>query len=66
MPNKIIKLAAKERVDLDEHLRSTEVIQPKNKPAKVKKFEDKQLDEALKYLRSQIQTASRTGQKKAG
>lgn len=66
VPNKIIKLAAKERVDLDEHLRSTEVIQPKNKPAKVKKFEDKQLDEALKYLRSQIQTASRTGQKKAG
>ncbi|HEY7328254.1 MAG TPA: S41 family peptidase [Gemmataceae bacterium] len=69
VPNKIIKLSAKERVDLDEHLRSTEVIQPKNpknKPTQAKKFEDKQLDEALKYLRNQISTASRAGQKKAG
>ncbi len=66
VPNKVIKLSAKERVDLDEHLRSTEVIQPKNKPTQVKKFDDKQLDAALKYLRNQIQTASTAGQKKAG
>jgi C-terminal peptidase prc len=66
VPNKVIKLAAKDRVDLDEHLRSTEVIRPKNKPAEVKKFDDKQLDAALKYLRNQIQTASTAGQKKAG
>jgi carboxyl-terminal processing protease len=66
VPNKVIKLSAKDRADLDEHLRSTEVIQRKDKPAQVKKFEDKQLDEALKYLRNQIRTASRAGQKKAG
>jgi len=66
VPNKVIKLPAKERVDLDEHLHSTEVIRPKNKPAEVKKFDDKQLDAALKYLRNQIQTASTAGQKKAG
>ncbi len=66
VPNKVIKLSAKDRVDLDEHLRSTEVIQPKNKPTQVKKFDDKQLDAALKYLRNQIQTASTAGQKKAG
>jgi len=66
MPQKIIKLPAKERVDLDEHLHGTEVIRPKNKPAEGKKFEDKQLDAALKYLRGQISTASRSGLKKAG
>jgi carboxyl-terminal processing protease len=66
VPNKVIKLSAKERDDLMEHQRTIEIIQPRNKPAKVKKFDDIQLDEALKYLRSQIQTASRAGQKKAG
>ncbi|HTU91118.1 MAG TPA: S41 family peptidase [Gemmataceae bacterium] len=66
VPNKVIKLTAKERADLDEHMHTTEIIQRKDKPAEVKKFEDKQLDEALKYLRGQIRTASRTGLKKAG
>ncbi|MGH7174699.1 MAG: S41 family peptidase, partial [Gemmataceae bacterium] len=66
MPNKVIKLTAKERVDLDEHLHGTEIIKRKDKPAEVKKFEDKQLDAAMKYLRGQISTASRTGGKKAG
>jgi carboxyl-terminal processing protease len=66
IPNKIIKLSAKERGDLDEHLHATEVIHPKNKPVETKKFDDKQLDEALKYLRNQIRTASRAAQKKAG
>jgi carboxyl-terminal processing protease len=65
-PDKIIKLSAKEHLDLEEHLRATEVIQPKDKPAKAKKFEDKQLDAALQYLRGQINTASRDGRKKAG
>ncbi|HZV03805.1 MAG TPA: S41 family peptidase [Gemmataceae bacterium] len=63
IPNKILKLSAKDRVDLEEHLTAASVIQRKDKPAEVKKFEDKQLDEALKYLRGQIQTA-RAGVKK--
>jgi carboxyl-terminal processing protease len=66
MPNKVIKLTAKERGDLDEHLHNSEVIKRKDKPAEVKKFEDKQLDAALKYLRGQINTASRNALKKAG
>jgi carboxyl-terminal processing protease len=57
VPNKVIKLTAREHDELFEHLRDTEIIQRKDKPAEVKKFEDKQLDAALKYLRSQIQTA---------
>ncbi len=65
-PNKIIKLSPKEHVDLEEHLHSAEVIRPKVKPGEAKKFEDKQLDEALRYLRGQISTASRDGTKKAG
>lgn len=65
-PNKVIKLTTKQHLDLEEHLRDTEVIQPKDKPAKAKKFDDKQLDAALQYLRGQISTASRAGLKKAG
>jgi C-terminal peptidase prc len=67
-PDEVVKLTAKERVDLDEHLRNVEVIRPKNKPApaKEKEFKDRQLDEALKYLRGQINMASRTPRKKAG
>ncbi|HEY7425132.1 MAG TPA: S41 family peptidase [Gemmataceae bacterium] len=65
-PDAAIKLTAKERVDLDEHLHATEVIRPKGKPAPVKEFKDRQLDEAMKYLRGQINTASRTQRKKAG
>jgi carboxyl-terminal processing protease len=66
IPDKIVKLSAKERVELDEHLHESEVIRPKGKPAPAKKFEDKQLDEALKYLKSQINIASRDPDKKAG
>jgi carboxyl-terminal processing protease len=65
-PNKVIKLSPHEHVDLEEHLHATEVIRPKNKPAEAKKFEDKQLDAALQYLRGQISTASRDRVKKAG
>jgi carboxyl-terminal processing protease len=57
VPNKLIKLTAREHDELYEHLHATEVIQRKDKPPEAKKFEDKQLDAALKYLRSQIQTA---------
>ena len=68
VPDTIIKLSAKERVELDEHLHSTEVIRPKDKPAaaKDKEFKDKQLDAALDYLRGQIKMASRSADKKAG
>jgi len=65
-PDEVIKLPAKDRVDLDEHLHATEVIRPKNKPVAAKEFKDKQLDEALKYLRGQIKMASRVPEKKAG
>jgi carboxyl-terminal processing protease len=57
VPDKAIKLTAREHDELFEHLHATEVIQPKGKPSEAKKFEDKQLDAALKYLRSQLQTA---------
>jgi C-terminal peptidase prc len=66
MPNRVIKLTGKERMELDEHLHCTEVIQRKDKPALPKKFEDRQLDAALKYLRNQISTTARSGLKKAG
>ncbi len=65
-PDKVVKLTAKERVDLDEHLHSTEVIQRKNKPSATKEFKDKQLDAALEYLRGQIKMAARSPEKKAG
>lgn len=57
VPNKVVKLTARERDELFEHLHAAEVIQPKNKAVEPKKFEDKQLAEALKYLRDQIRTA---------
>lgn len=59
IPQKIVKLTAKEREDLSEYLHSTEIIQPKGKPPEAKKYQDKQLEEALKYLRSQIRTAKK-------
>jgi carboxyl-terminal processing protease len=66
-PDKLVKLSVKERVDLDEHLHSSEIIQPKGKPAadkekekdKEKEFKDRQLEAALDYLRGQIKMASR-------
>jgi carboxyl-terminal processing protease len=57
MPDKIVKLTSKERGDLQEHLRDTEIIQPKGRktpPKEKAEFKDKQLDAALEYLRSQI------------
>ena len=57
-PDKVIKLTSKERRDLEEHLRNSETIMPKGK-SKTKKFEDRQLEAALEYLRGQIKMASR-------
>ena len=58
-PNKdyVLKLSRKEREDLAEHLRNTEIIARKDgkAPAKEKtEFKDRQLDMALKYLRSEV------------
>jgi C-terminal peptidase prc len=54
-PDKVVKLTSKERGDLQEHLRNTEIIHPKGKTPKEKtEFEDKQLNAALDYLRSYI------------
>jgi C-terminal peptidase prc len=67
LPDKIIKLTAKERGDLDEHLNDSAVIRPKGKPAPAKpEFKDKQLDSALDYLRGQIKMAGGVTIKKAG
>lgn len=66
IPNEAIPLSRKDREDLQEHLRDTEIIQPKVKPsgsAEKPKFEDKQLDAALKYLKSQIKIAGIPGAK---
>ena len=57
-PDKVIKLTGKERRDLAEHQRKTETIEPKGK-SKLEKFDDRQLDAALEYLRGQIKLASR-------
>ncbi len=60
-PDKVVKLSDKERRDLDEALHDAEIIQRKDRPAKERKpeFKDRQLDEALNYLRDQIRTAAR-------
>lgn len=65
-PDKVIKLSAKERVDLDEHLHSTEVIRRKAKASSGKEFKDQQLEAALEYLRGQIKMAGRSPLQKAG
>jgi C-terminal processing protease CtpA/Prc len=67
-PDVVIKLTPKERDDLFEHQRNQEVILPKGQSPKTKKpeFKDRQLDEALKYLRSQINMTANLPGKKAG
>lgn len=60
IPNETVPLTAKEREDLQDHMRDSEIINPKGKPIKPSdkpKFDDKQLDAALKYLKSQIKIA---------
>ena len=59
-PDNIIELSGNERRALAESLRKAETIYPKGK-SKQKKFEDRQLEAALEYLRGQI--ASRASSK---
>ena len=69
IPDKVVKLTAKEREDLGEAQRDAEIIPRPDRPAKVNKsnFKDRQLDSALEYLRGQIKMASRVPpRKKAG
>jgi carboxyl-terminal processing protease len=63
-----LKLSRKERDDLFEHQRDIEIIHRHDKEGdkEVKDFKDRQLDMAVEYLRSQINTASRGSSKKAG
>jgi C-terminal peptidase prc len=66
MPDKLVKLTPKEREDLAEAQRNAEIIQRPDKPAKKSDFKDRQLEEALEYLRGQIKMAARVPSKKAG
>jgi carboxyl-terminal processing protease len=68
MPDKEVKLSRKEREDLADAQRDAEIIIRKGVPPKETKteFKDKQLDEALNYLRNQIKLGARTPQKKVG
>lgn len=54
-----IELSRKERDDLFEHLRNSEIIAAKDKPAKKPEteFKDKQLDAALKYLQDKARAS---------
>jgi C-terminal peptidase prc len=62
-----VPLSRKDRYDLDEHLRDAEVIRQPDKPAPAKsEFKDTQLERALEYLHSQINTAAKAEPKKAG
>ncbi|MSR30745.1 MAG: S41 family peptidase [Gemmataceae bacterium] len=68
-PDLEIKLSRKERDDLMEHHREIEIIHkkiPSGTPGEKKEFKDKQLDEALNYLRENISTAKESPAKKAG
>jgi C-terminal peptidase prc len=59
IPDRVIKLTAKERRDLAEHQHSLETIErPDRRGKNAKPFKDRQLDAALEYLRDKIDTAS--------
>jgi len=64
-PDRVIKLTPKEREDLAEHQRDSEIIQARGRPTVKEKteFKDRQLDDALDYLRGQIKMAARVGRK---
>jgi len=56
-PDKVVKLGAKERGDLQDHLRDLEIIQPKGRTTSKEpkpEFKDKQLEAALDYLHKEI------------
>jgi C-terminal peptidase prc len=67
-PDFVVKLTPKERDDLAEHQRNSEIITRKDKPGSEPRaeFKDRQLEKALEYLRTQIKTAARVPAKKAG
>lgn len=59
-PDRVIKLPRSEMGTLYDHLHDAEVIRSgASKEPKKTEFKDRQLDEALKYLRGQIKTAAR-------
>jgi C-terminal peptidase prc len=65
-----VKLAPKERDELEDYLHKLETIPRRDLPAKETKetkteFKDQQLDAALRYLRDQIKLAARAPAKKA-
>jgi C-terminal peptidase prc len=64
----LLKLTPKERDELFDHLRDTEIIARRDAPSKEVKpeFKDKQLEMALEYLRKQIKTVARQPAPKAG
>jgi carboxyl-terminal processing protease len=64
-PDRVVKLSDKERKALDDALHDAEVIARRDLPPREPKpeFKDKQLDEALSYLRDQIRTAGKLGAK---
>jgi C-terminal peptidase prc len=69
-PDRQVKLSRKEREELAEALHESEVIPRKDRTPSAKEtkppFKDRQLEEALDYLRGQIKTAARLPGDKAG
>ncbi len=70
IPNRgyVLSLSEKDREQLYEHLRDSEIIARRDLPPKEKKveFKDRQLEMALDYLRGQIRTAAKATAKRAG
>jgi carboxyl-terminal processing protease len=62
----LVELSRKDREDLFEHQRNSEIIPRPDKPGPKDDFKDVQLEKALDYLRGQIKTAAQTPTKKAG
>jgi C-terminal peptidase prc len=64
-PDKAVKLNQKELKDLEEALHDSEIIPRRDLVSKEAKseFKDRQLEEALTYLRDQIKTAAKLGAK---
>jgi C-terminal peptidase prc len=66
-PDKVVKLSRKELKDLEEALHDAEIIPRRDistrGETKQSDFKDRQLDEAVSYLRDQIKTAAKLGAK---
>jgi carboxyl-terminal processing protease len=68
-PDKVVPLTRKERDELEEAQRNSEIIQRKGakpNPEEKNAFKDKQLESALEYLRGQIKLGARASGKKVG